>query len=464
MSLFGMDVEQGKAFGKKLDQGADRLAQLSKDISSSLASSPWKGPDADGFKSEWNGHRHTLTAASHALHAAARTMREQVREQEVASKNAGDGRPHGGGGGNPFEQAWNWVINDSHSPVHNLVSALGQEASALGNFGHMAWNSLIHAEPPSLTELVAGGALLVGSTLNLAATTNTLGLANPHLFDDGTPYAGDPQFVGVYDPASHGKQPPLIDGHQNTPLPTNLANILRGVTATYDDTGKSGVPDNAVRITTVDKGDGPAYIVSIPGTQNWNPLSGSDPMDLTGNLETASGNLSTMSQSVRLAMENAGIPEGAPVMLVGHSQGGMTAAALAADSGFRDRFNLTNVITYGSPVDSTHIPDSVNTLEIQHETDVVPQLDLGNAKPLGPLVVPWTRDNSGTVVTLPNPPGVGPLDAAGNHDFNNYANSVERYANTSDLSAYQNDPSTQRFITDDLSQVSSTVSNIGRRQ
>ncbi|MGO4454576.1 hypothetical protein [Arthrobacter sp. RAF14] len=78
--------------------------------------------------------------------------------------------------------------------------------------------------------------------------------------------------------------------------------------------------------------------------------------------------------------------------------------------------------------------------------------------------MPWARDNSGTVVTLPNPPGVGLFDAVGNHDFNNYADSVERYASAPDRASYQNDPSTQRFITDDLSQVSSTVSNIGRRQ
>lgn len=28
-------------------------------------------------------------------------------------------------------------------------------------------------------------------------------------------------------------------------------------------------------------------IVSIPGTENWNPLAGDNPMDLTGNLVTA---------------------------------------------------------------------------------------------------------------------------------------------------------------------------------
>ncbi|MDP5226551.1 MULTISPECIES: hypothetical protein [Arthrobacter] len=465
MSIYGMDVEQGKALGKKLDQGADTLMQLSKELSSLLSSSPWDGPDAQGFKRDWNGHRQTLLSASNALHQASRTMKEQVRQQEQASQSGG-GTSGGSGGHHGGLPGWltgagGWLLNDERSPLHNLLGAGREELDALGNFGRMGLDALIHGEPPSITQLVAGGLNLLGSSINLGVTGLTDGLVNPHIFDDGTPAAGDPHHVGVA--GMHNS----VKGYDDTPVPNSLSNIMSGVSAAYQDSGRPGTPDNAVRITAVDKhdGNGPAYIVSIPGTQTWNPLSGSTPMDLTGNLVTASGGMSTMSQAVERAMEKAGIPADAPVMLVGHSQGGMTAAALASDSEFRDRFNVTNVMTYGSPVDSTHIPDGIHTLEIQHATDVVPRLDLGNAKPgPGPFgIMPWARDNNGTVVTLPDPPGVGALDAAGNHDFNNYARSVADHMNVAPLANYQNDASMQRFITNDPNQVTATTSDVGRK-
>ena len=175
---------------------------------------------------------------------------------------------------------------------------------------------------------------------------------------------------------------------------------MGGVTAAYDDGGKSGTPDAAIRITAVDKGSGPAYIVTIPGTSEWNVRSGSNPMDTVGNLSSASGTMSTASEAVELAMQQAGIPSDAPVMRVGHSQGGMTAANLAADAEFRGHFNVTNVLTYGSPIDSTRIPGGVKTLALQHPFDVVPRLDLGNSKPGGPGLVGWESSNGATVITF----------------------------------------------------------------
>jgi pimeloyl-ACP methyl ester carboxylesterase len=43
------------------------------------------------------------------------------------------------------------------------------------------------------------------------------------------------------------------------------------------------------------------------------------------------------------------VPRGSPVILVGHSLGGMLAENLAADLDFKARYKTTNVITYGSP-------------------------------------------------------------------------------------------------------------------
>ena len=62
-----------------------------------------------------------------------------------------------------------------------------------------------------------------------------------------------------------------------------------------------------------------------------------------------------------------------PVLLVGHSLGGMEAAALASrDTGFA----ITDVVTAGSPTAQVDgFPDGVHVLSLEHHGDVVPLLD-----------------------------------------------------------------------------------------
>lgn len=441
-----MDLEQGEHLAKELTRASQRFAQLSGQLTPFVTDAPWRGPDGEQFRSDWQAHSRMLLATSDALRAASDAVRENVRQQQDASSGhtrAGrPGRSKDGGG----------------SAVTTLMGDAGSDVvDGLGDMGGLGWDFLSTGEPPSITELLAGGTGLLAAGVNASVALSTGGLIHPHILDDGSPVAGDPQALGVgSDPAQNG--------HRSTPVPSSLAQIMGGVTAAYDDGGKAGTPDAAVRITAVDKGTGPAYIVTIPGTSEWNVRSGSNPMDTAGNLSSAAGHMSTASQAVEMAMRQAGIPSGAPVMLVGHSQGGMTAANLAADPEFRSHFNVTNVMSYGSPIDSTRIPGDVKTLALQHAFDVVPRLDLGNSKPGGPGPFPWESSNSATVVTLPSPPGSGLGDVVGNHDYNAYVASVEANESSGALAAYRNDPSTQAFITAEPSQVRSTTSGIGRKE
>jgi pimeloyl-ACP methyl ester carboxylesterase len=57
------------------------------------------------------------------------------------------------------------------------------------------------------------------------------------------------------------------------------------------------------------------------------------------------------------AMREAGIQPGEDVMLMGHSQGGITAMALAADDAVRAEFDVTTVFTGGSPAGRFDLPD-----------------------------------------------------------------------------------------------------------
>ncbi len=499
MSLHGMDLEQGERLAKELSRASRRFAQLSGQLTPVIAASPWRGPDGEQFRSDWKAHSRMLLATSEALRAASDAVRENVRQQQDASSGHSVGARVDGqastsqygsaatplldtliaGAGGAAGDLWDgtgefidtvgdtvsgkvgdglgWLGGRASEATSNLADAGGDVLGGLRDVGGLGWDFLSTGEPPSVTELISGGTVLLAAGVNASVALSTAGLLHPHLLDDGSPVAGDPQTVGVgSDPAQNG--------HRSTPVPSSLAQIMGGVTAAYDDGGKSGTPDAAIRITAVDKGSGPAYIVTIPGTSEWNVRSGSNPMDTVGNLSSASGNMSTASEAVQLAMQQAGIPSDAPVMLVGHSQGGMTAANLAADAEFRGHFNVTNVMTYGSPIDSTPIPGGVNTLALQHPFDVVPRLDLGNSKPGGPGLIGWESSNGATVVTLPSPAGAGMGDVAGNHDYNAYVASVEANESSGDLAAYRNHPSTQAFITEDPSQVTSTTSGIGRKE
>jgi pimeloyl-ACP methyl ester carboxylesterase len=75
-------------------------------------------------------------------------------------------------------------------------------------------------------------------------------------------------------------------------------------------------------------------------------------------------------------MASAGVTPGQePVMLSGHSQGGLLAAALAATPRFRRRFRVTHVVAAGAPIGRAAVPASVRVLALEHRRDPVPRLD-----------------------------------------------------------------------------------------
>jgi hypothetical protein len=156
--------------------------------------------------------------------------------------------------------------------------------------------------------------------------------------------------------------------------------------------------------------------VAVPGTETWNPSAGANPHDLTSNLALVSGTPSAAAQSVVRAMEQANIPPGSPVMLVGHSQAGIGVAALASDHSLVERFNITHVLTYGAPIDHIAVDPSVQVLQVQHGMDVVPRLDLGGVTTSGQF------PNHAPVVTLDSPGAIWRPDI--NHSYLEYSQSV----------------------------------------
>src|SRR5699024_6408725 len=98
-------------------------------------------------------------------------------------------------------------------------------------------------------------------------------------------------------------------------------------------------------------------------------VAGEATTDHTTNVETAAGHESAQHVAVKAAIEEAGVEPDEDVMLVGYSQGGLVAASLLADEGFRDRVNVTTAFTVGSPVTDFAPPEGVDMLSIEHEQD-----------------------------------------------------------------------------------------------
>lgn len=141
---------------------------------------------------------------------------------------------------------------------------------------------------------------------------------------------------------------------------------------------RSGPDTIAVRVVT--RADGStAYVVDIPGTADWNAPRGPvnpETHDLGTNVRVLGGEATTRQRAVAEALRRAGAGPADPVMLVGHSQGGMVAAQAAADAGTADfDFDVRSVVTAGSPIARADVPPSVQVLALENVHDVVPQLD-----------------------------------------------------------------------------------------
>lgn len=171
--------------------------------------------------------------------------------------------------------------------------------------------------------------------------------------------------------------------------PRGVADLLRYVVGA-DASPPPGRVD-VVAVTGPDAGGTPrtSYVVALPGTSDWSPpwadrSSGSggsgEPRNLQANLQLMSGNTTAELAALPAALAAAGVPRGANVAFVGHSQGGITAYAAAADPTLRATYRIGHVVTAGSPIGAMPVPDGARVLALEHAADIVPRLD-GRANP-----------------------------------------------------------------------------------
>ena len=92
--IYGADVAQLRELGDRLATSADELEQSGRLLAQSVTTTTqWKGPDAEGFRGDWNGTHHPqLARAVGVLRAAAQAARANADQQERASSADGAGR------------------------------------------------------------------------------------------------------------------------------------------------------------------------------------------------------------------------------------------------------------------------------------------------------------------------------------------------------------------------------------
>ncbi|UEJ82520.1 hypothetical protein Bra3105_17085 [Brachybacterium halotolerans subsp. kimchii] len=349
--FLGMDTAAVRDQGSRTRDAAARLEEILRGISAAVADAEWTGPDAEAFRGRFSTDVTAAGArACSALSTYGRDLAEQATEQEQASSTDDGGPgPHAG----------------APAPPHPWPDVLTATATASGTSDAIGWGK---------DRLHDAGNLLGGAA---------------HTASDAVGGAWDavkPEFKTVQpvreddiDRSPKG----LKDPHSTQDLLENLSRASAGTRHTDDHAN--------ITVQTIHGPDGEDhYVVYVPGSKGpmaatANPLheGTNNPMGWDQNGPALMGRNTDSADAVRAAMAAYGVPKGADVTMVGHSQGGIAASNLAADPHFNggDGYHVSTVVTAGSPVENAQVPRGTQTINFDHQgsygvgDDPVPNLD-----------------------------------------------------------------------------------------
>ncbi len=141
-------------------------------------------------------------------------------------------------------------------------------------------------------------------------------------------------------------------------------------------TGPDSPANGTIEVQTITDADGTVrHVLYLPGTDDFNPPwdQDADVRDLESDLDAMSGRPDAYLQGVLQALEVAGVGADEPLMVVGHSLGGMEAVSMLAG---QHGYQVTDVVTAGSPTAQVDgFPSGSHVLSLEQEGDIVPQLD-----------------------------------------------------------------------------------------
>lgn len=129
-------------------------------------------------------------------------------------------------------------------------------------------------------------------------------------------------------------------------------------------------PAGQVRVERYDDPDGTRWIVYIAGTVTFDGDGGPEPFDDSSNVFGVADRPTDAQRAVLQAMTEAGVGSDDPVLLVGHSQGALTAARIAEHGGY----HVGGILELGGPTGQIVLPEDVPRLAVEHDEDPVPVL------------------------------------------------------------------------------------------
>ncbi len=113
--------------------------------------------------------------------------------------------------------------------------------------------------------------------------------------------------------------------------------------------------------------EAPRWIVYSTGTVDFG-MNGTTVFDLRADVAAIADRTAASTVAADRAMRDAGVGPADPVLLVGHSQGGLVVQQLAES----DLWNIDGVLTFGAPA-APHLGE-VPVVAIEHSEDVVPAI------------------------------------------------------------------------------------------
>ncbi|KQR12016.1 hypothetical protein [Cellulomonas sp. Leaf334] len=85
-NVLGMDITAARDLVRIMNVDADSITQITSRLTQQLQSTPWYGPDAQRFTSDWSGqYVPALQRVVEALQANAAALAQQADDQETAS-------------------------------------------------------------------------------------------------------------------------------------------------------------------------------------------------------------------------------------------------------------------------------------------------------------------------------------------------------------------------------------------
>jgi len=160
----------------------------------------------------------------------------------------------------------------------------------------------------------------------------------------------------------------LLGPSPDLPTPTDVRSALGAVDALEK--------DSTLSIQRIVKDDGTlTWVVAIPGTQLLNPGS---VYNMTSNYQLMDDDPAVRAEAdsaraVMEAMRQAGIGPDDDVVLVGHSQGGIIAATVAAAT--VGTYQVRHVVTAGSPVAGHLLPPGITATHVEAREEGVSGVD-----------------------------------------------------------------------------------------